>query len=150
MIKKTRTLLGRASAIFNYLDRFWVVDDPLPKSNFQEIGLSPREADRWLELIRYIQSQPLVGLTMKGKRTYVHLRENKFMQLMKKQFTDPDLEYNQRESALLLYFKSLLIHERLHGEPVTIEDLIEQTWVIDRPTIKRIAEDANSQLEDSD
>lgn len=143
MIKKTRTLLQRAKAIFRHLDFY---AEPIAKSKFQEIGISPREIGKWLELIQMIQSMPLLTLESSGVRTYVDLLENKFMLLMKRKYLDKNASYIEREGALLLYFKVLITVERLKGQDIDMEKIINEQWEIDRPTISRIAEDAISEI----
>ena len=144
MVKKRRTLLQRAKSIFGYLNYY---DEPIAKSRFQKIGISPREIDQWLELIQMIQSMPLVTVKSSDKRTYVDTLENKFMMLMKRKYLNQEVSYADREAAILLYFRVMLTFERLKGEDVDIEQLINKQWEIDRPTIMRIAEDAISEIE---
>lgn len=146
MVKKTRTLLERAQAIFRYIDDFWVISEPLVKSSFQDVGISPREMDRWIDLIQFIQAQPLLLSSNQGKRTYVDVLENKFMLLMKKQFLNPSLSYITRESALLLYFNALLTTEKTRENLPTIDEVVKQNLQLDRPTIRKLAEDALSEL----
>lgn len=146
MPKKNRTLLQRAAAIFDYLDTNCQPYEYLAKSTFQKIGISPREMDRWLELIIYIQSMPYLTITKERTRTYVGTLENKFMLLMRKNFLDQKRDIVERESAVLLYFKILLNHEKLRGEDISIEEIIAENWMLDRPTIRRIAKDAVNQL----
>ncbi|MHA2253759.1 MAG: hypothetical protein ACXAD7_25590 [Candidatus Kariarchaeaceae archaeon] len=144
MVKKTRTLRQRAEAIYSLLDNRDILTQGIPKSQFQEVGISPKDIENWIDLIQFIQSMPLLMTKKKGKRTYLDTIENKFMLLMKKQFLDKNRDLIERESALLLYFKSLLVNEKLKGKDVTIEELIESSVNIDRPTIKRIVEEALS------
>ena len=144
MVKKTRTLRQRAEAIYSLLDKRDIITQGVAKSQFQEVGISPKDIKNWIDLIQYIQSMPLLIVKEIGKRTYVDTLENKFMMLMKKHFLDENRDLIERESALLLYFKSMLVNEKLKGKDVTIEELIESSLNIDRPTIKRIAENALS------
>lgn len=144
MVKKRRTLLQRAKSIFGYITYY---DEPIAKSRFQKVGISPREIDQWLDLIQLIQSMPLVTVKSGGKRTYVDTLENKFMMLMKRKFLNQDASYEDREAAILLYFRTMLTFERLKGEDVDMDELINRRWEIDRPTIMRIAEDAISKIE---
>ncbi|MHA2030510.1 MAG: hypothetical protein ACXAB7_09740 [Candidatus Kariarchaeaceae archaeon] len=144
MVKKTRTLRQRAEAIYSLLDKYDIVSQPVPKSQFKEVGISPKDIENWIDLIQFIQSMPLLIVKKMGKRTYVDTIENKFMILMKKHFLDKNRDLIERESAVLLYFRSLLTIEKLKGKEVTIEELVDSNWNIDRPTIKRIAEDALS------
>lgn len=65
---------------------------------------------------------------------------------MKKIYFNQGKSEQDCESAILLYFKGLLAMERLTGEEVDIELLINQNWEISRPTIKRIASDAMKEL----
>jgi hypothetical protein len=144
MVKKRRTLLQRAKSIFNYLNYY---EEPIAKSRFQKVGISPREIDQWLELIQLIQSMPLVTVKSSNKRTYVDILENKFMMHMKRKYLNQDASYVEREGAILLYFRTMLTFERLKGEDVDMEELINRRWEIDRPTIMRIAEDAIAEIE---
>ena len=144
MVKKRRTLLQRAKSIFSYLIHY---DEPVAKSRFQKVGISPREIDQWLELIKEIQSMPLVTVKTSANRTYVDILENKFMMLMKRKYLDQNASYAEREGAILLYFRTLLTNERLKGEEVDMDELIRYAGEIDRPTIIRMAEDAISEIE---
>ena len=69
-----------------------------------------------------------------------------FMLLMRKTYLDSGKNLLERESALLLYFRTLLTVERLKGEEVDLQSIINEQWLIDRPTITRIAEDAISEI----
>lgn len=148
MVKKNRSLLERASAIFKYLEAYSDIStDPISKSEFQIVGISPRDMDRWIELITFIQSMPKLFVKKKGTRTYLSSIENKFMLHMKKIYQNPEKLEQDRESAILLYFKTLLAMERLTGEQVDIESIVNESWKIDRPTIVRLAEEALSKLD---
>lgn len=147
-MKKSRTLLDRAKAIFTFLEfnyEFYS-EQSIPKSKFQEIGISPREMENWLELIEFIQSKPQILVRREKKRTNISLIENKFMLHMKKLYMNSSMNDLDREGALLLYYKSMLNLEKAKAQDVSIENLIEENWKIDRPTIKRIAEDAYMEL----
>jgi hypothetical protein len=149
MKRKSRTLLERVHAIFDLFDNspYGVFGPPIPKSGFQYVGISPKDIDQWLELIMFIQQQPLLEVTRTGTRTYVDIRENRFMLLMKRRFLNVELSSTERESALLLYFRSLITEERLKGEEIDLQTLVDSQWTIDRPTVVRIAEEVLEELE---
>ncbi|MCE7734671.1 MAG: hypothetical protein GPJ54_07335 [Candidatus Heimdallarchaeota archaeon] len=143
MVKKKRSLIERANAIFKYIEQNSDFNSsPIAKSEFQKVGISPRDMDRWIELILMIQSNPRLTLVKKGKRTYLDLKDNKFTMHMRKIFQNQQKNYEERESALLLYFKAMLTLERIAGEPIDMESIVNEGWKIDRPTIVRIAEEA--------
>ncbi|OLS25248.1 MAG: hypothetical protein HeimC2_19240 [Candidatus Heimdallarchaeota archaeon LC_2] len=147
MVNKKRSLLERATAIFSYIEQNTDFNTkPIPKSEFQSVGISPRDMDRWIELIMLIQSMPQLIVKKMGKRTYVDSLDNKFTIHMKKTFLNQAKSYEERESALLLYFKALLTFERIRGEYIDIESIVNENWKIDRPTIVRIAEEALSEI----
>ena len=143
MLKKNRTLIERAEAIFNYIaENTDLSSDPIAKSEFQKVGISPKDMDRWIELILKIQSRPRLTVKSVGSRTYLHSLDNKFTMHMRRIFQNQDKNYEDRKSALLLYFNATLLMERLQGDHITVDSIIKESWEIDRPTIVRIAEEA--------
>jgi hypothetical protein len=141
VVKNKRSLIERATAIL--IKQFQMEQE----ITFEEWSKLPAtDMDRWIELIMYIQSMPRLEMSKKGRRTYLSTLENKFMLLVKKIYLDQKKSYQYRESALLLYFKGLLALERLKGDPMDIGTIVNESWIIDRPTIVRIAEEAFSEL----
>lgn len=53
--RKTKTLLERVTQIFEFMTE---QDRPIYKSDLRAIGLSSKNAEQWIEIIRLIQSQP--------------------------------------------------------------------------------------------
>ena len=73
--KNRRTLLERAQAIFKLVE---YEDDPFPKSKLQKVGLNPATAEKWLDLIVYIQKQPRIRLIRTRKYTIIEKHEQKY------------------------------------------------------------------------
>lgn len=65
---------------------------------------------------------------------------------MKKISQDPTKEYDERMSATLLYFRTSLLMERLLGETIDVDKIIQESWEIDRPTIVKIAEEGRNAI----
>lgn len=147
MVNKNRSLIERATAIFDYIEANTDFNtSPIPKSQFQKIGISPRDIDRWIELILMIQSMPRLKVLKKGKRTYLDSLDNKFTMHMRKIFQNQDKNYEDRKSAINLYLNAIMAIERVRGESIDMESIINENWKIDRPTIVRIAEEALSEF----
>ena len=105
-----RTLQERAEDIFRFID-----DQPEPflKSEFQEIGLNPKTAESWIQLIEYIQSQPRIRVTKMGSHTYVERLENKYLTMMRKRILDSNLSLIERTNAMNDYINALLTLEKI-------------------------------------
>jgi hypothetical protein len=110
--KRSRTLQERAEQIFRYIDR---QTEPFPKSDFKDIGLNPKTAESWIQLIEYIQSQPRIRVTKMGSQTYIERLENKYLSMMRKRIIDSNLSLKERTDAMNDYINALLTLE-------TIED----------------------------
>ena len=145
---KRRSLLERVNAIFRFIDVHihWADQTQISKSEFQKIGFSPRDMDQWIELITTIQSSPRITLVQKGKRKYIDQHDNKFTLYMKRIFLNPSKDYEERKSALLLYFHALIALEKMKADYVDIEGIIKESWELDKPTIVRMTDKALTDL----
>ncbi|NHJ48725.1 MAG: hypothetical protein FK733_13150 [Asgard group archaeon] len=110
-----RTLKERVEAIFKFIDQ---QDEVFPKSRLKEIGLNPVVAEKWLELIVYIQSQPKIRLVQSENNTLIEKIEGKYQALMRKQMTDETIPFEERLQSTTDYLKSLYARERLEMERV--------------------------------
>jgi len=108
--KRSRTLQQRAEQIFKYIDR---QPEPFLKSEFQKIGLNPKTAESWIQLIEYIQSQPRIRVTKMGSHTYVERLENKYLTMMRKRILDSNLSLKERTDAMNDYINALLTLEKI-------------------------------------
>jgi len=117
--KNRRTMIERAKAIFNLID---YLDEPFPKSQLQNIGLNPATADKWLDLIVYIQKQPRIRLIKTKRTTIIEKHEQRYHTMSREIFMDPAKSYEERFNALRDYFNALVISERLRDQveiPIT-------------------------------
>lgn len=108
--KRSRTLKQRAEQIFRYIDR---QPEPFPKSEFKAIGLNPKTAESWIQLIEYIQSQPRIRVTKMGSQTYIERLENKYLTMMRKRILDSNLSLKERTDAMNDYINALLTLEKI-------------------------------------
>ena len=108
--KRSRTLQQRAEQIFKYIDK---QPEPFLKSEFQEIGLNPKTAESWIQLIEYIQSQPRIRVTKMGSHTYIERLENRYLIMMRKRILDSNLSLKERTDAIHDYINALLTLERI-------------------------------------
>ena len=111
--KNRRTLLERAKAIFNFID---YLDEPFAKSQLQDIGLNPATADKWLDLIVYIQRQPRIRLIKTRRTTIIEKHEQKYHTMSREIFMDTTKSYEERFNALRDYFNALVTSERLRDQ----------------------------------
>ena len=111
--KNRRTLIERAKAIFDLVD---YLDEPFPKSQLQDIGLNPATADKWLDLIVYIQRQPRIRLIKTKRTTIIEKLEQKYHTMSREIFLDPRRSYEERFNALRDYFNALITSERLRDQ----------------------------------
>jgi hypothetical protein len=107
-LSSRRTLLERAQAIFRLLEES---NDPIPKSKLKEIGLNPSTAEKWLELIMYIQQQPLIRLVKTESNTIVIKVEGRYHAMSRRAFQDSDLTYEQRLRSIDSYLRALVARE---------------------------------------
>lgn len=103
-----RTLLERAEAIFSLLEEN---PDPIPKSRLKEVGLNPKTAESWLELIMYIQQKPLIRLVKTETNTIVVKVEGRYHAMSRRAFQDSDLTYEQRLGSIESYLRALVARE---------------------------------------
>ncbi|NHJ05510.1 MAG: hypothetical protein EAX90_11850 [Candidatus Heimdallarchaeota archaeon] len=104
-----RTLQERVEDIFKFIDKQDIV---FPKSRLKEIGLNPTVAEKWLELIEFIQSQPKIRLVQSENNTLIEKIEGKYQALMRKHITDETIPFEQRLQSTTDYLKSLYLRER--------------------------------------
>jgi hypothetical protein len=105
-----RTLLQRAKDIFNLIDN---EDDSFPKSNLKYVGLNPDTAEKWLELIVFIQNQPRIRLIKTSRNTLVEKLERKFSQMSLKYFLDESQPLETRLQSLRDYADSIIFQQRI-------------------------------------
>ena len=108
--RRSRTLKQRAEQIFKFID---MQPEPFPKSEFKEIGLNPKTAESWIQLIEYIQSQPRIRVTKLGAQTYLERLENRYLTMMRKRILDADLSLKERTNAMNDYINALLTLEKI-------------------------------------
>ena len=123
--KNRRTMIERAKAIFDLIDH---IDEPIPKSQLQDIGLNPATADKWLELILYIQKQPRIRLVKTKRTTIIERHEQKYHAMSREIYMDSTKSYEERFNALRDYFNALVISERLRDQ---VEIPISTTYYSD-------------------
>ncbi len=114
-----RTMLERAKAIFDFIEQ---LDEPFTKSQLQDIGLNPATADKWLNLILFIQKKPRLRLIKTGRITIIDKHEQRFHTMSREIFMDSTKSYEERFNALRDYFNALVTSERLRGQveiPIT-------------------------------
>lgn len=105
-----RTLLERAKDIFNLIE---TEEDSFPKSNLKYAGLNPETAEKWLELIIFIQNQPRIRLVKTSRNTVVEKLEKKFSQMSLKSFLDETKTLETRLQSLRDYADSIIFQQRL-------------------------------------
>lgn len=123
--KNRRTMMERAKAIFDFIE---YLDEPFAKSQLQEIGLNPATADKWLDLIVFIQKQPRIRLIKTKRNTIIEKHEQKFHTMSREIFMDPTKSYEERFNALQDYLKSLITSERIRDQ---VEIPISTTYFSD-------------------
>ncbi|MCK4895381.1 MAG: hypothetical protein KAS47_01130 [Candidatus Heimdallarchaeota archaeon] len=105
-----RTLIERAEAIFKLIEK---EDDPFPKSKLQDIGLNPSTAEKWLELITFIQRKPRIRMIKTGTSTIIEQTETGYHVMSREIFMDTKRSYKERFHALQSYLSALITTERL-------------------------------------
>ncbi|MGY5857754.1 MAG: hypothetical protein RTU63_00175 [Candidatus Thorarchaeota archaeon] len=108
--KRSRTLQQRAEQIFKFIDR---QPEPFPKSELKDIGLNPKTAESWIQLIDYIQSQPRIRVTKMRSQTYIERLENRYTTMMRKRILDSNLTLKERTDAMNDYINALLTLEKI-------------------------------------
>ena len=106
-------MIERAKAIFAFID---YLDEPFAKSQLQEIGLNPATADKWLDLIMYIQKQPRIRLIKTRRTTIIEKHEQRYHTMSREIFMNPAKSYKERFNALRDYFNALVTSERLRDQ----------------------------------
>ena len=105
-----RTLFERAEKIFEIIND---EDQPFPKSYLYKAGLNSITAEKWLELITFIQSQPRIRLVKTNKTAIIEKLEKKFSQMSLKFFLDDSQPLEKRLQSLGAYADSIIVSERL-------------------------------------
>ena len=105
-----RSLLQRAEKIFDIIDK---EEDIFPKSNLKDAGLSPEAAEKWLELIVFIQNQPRIKVTKTKRNTFVEKIGGKFSQMSLNFFLDDKQPIEKRLQSLEAYAQSIFVKQRL-------------------------------------
>ena len=123
--KNRRTMIQRAKAIFDFIE---YLDEPFTKSQLQEIGLNPATADKWLDLIVFIQRQPRIRLIKTKRNTIIEKHEQKYHTMSRETFMDTTKSYEERFNALRDYFNALIVSERLRDQ---VEIPISTTYYTD-------------------
>ena len=108
-----RTLQERIEAIFQFIDG---QNEIFPKSRLKDIGLNPKTAGKWLNLIEYIQNQPKIRLIQTAHNTLIEKVEGKYQAMMRKMFIDETVPFEERLQYVTDYLKSLYARERLGDE----------------------------------
>ena len=111
--KNRRTMIERAKAIFDLIE---YLDEPFAKSQLQDIGLNPATADKWLNLIVFIQKQPRIRLVKSKRTTIIEKHEQRFHTMSREIFMDSNRSYEERFNALQDYLSALVTSERLHDQ----------------------------------
>ena len=109
-LSSRRTLLQRAEEIFNIIDN---EEKSFPKSRLKNAGLNPDTAEKWLELIVFIQNQPRIRLIKTSRNTVVEKLEKKFSQMSLKYFLDENQPLEMRLRSLEAYADSIIVTQRL-------------------------------------
>jgi len=104
-----RTMQERAEAIFAFIER---QENVFPKSRLREIGINPTVAEKWLELIVFIQSQPKIRLIKSENNTLIEKLEGKYQALMRKRMTDDTIPFEERLQSTTDYLKSQYLREK--------------------------------------
>jgi len=109
MVKKSRTLLQRAKEIFSLIEN---EENSFPKSRLKNAGFNPDTAEKWLELIIFIQRQPRIRLIKTTRNTVVEKLEGRFSQMSLKYFLDETQPLERRLRSLGAYADSIIVQQR--------------------------------------
>lgn len=120
MSKTRRTLLERVQDIFNYIE---TRQQPFTKSNLKKIGLSPKAAEKWLNLIEYIQAQPRIRVIRTEHNTIIEKIEGKYQAVLRRRITDQNLSYEERIISNEDYLRTLYTRERVGLERFPTGDI---------------------------
>lgn len=108
--RQSRSMIERVQAIFDLIEH---EELPLAKTNLSKIGLSPSTAEKWFNLIIFIQNQPKIRLIKTKRYTFVEPLESKYQLMSLRNFFDPNRSLEERLKSIEDYSKSLLFQERL-------------------------------------
>ena len=102
--------MQRAKDIFKLIDN---EEGSFPKSKLKEVGLNPDTAEKWLDLIEFIQQQPTIRVIKTERNTVVEKIGTKYSQMSLKDFLDETQPLERRERSLDDFAVSVLVQERL-------------------------------------
>ena len=148
--RHSRSMIERVQAIFDLIGQ---EELPLAKTTLSKIGLSPATAEKWFNLIIFIQNQPKIRLIKTKRYTFVEPLESKYQLMSLKNFLDPRRPLEERLKSIEDYTKSLLFQERLFNrqeddaEKRTTEIIKEKKDKTEE--IKRIKENRAEMIEDT-
>jgi len=108
--RSSRSLLERAEQIFDVISK---EEDIFPKSNLRDARLSPAAAEKWLELITFIQNQPRIKVIKTKRNTFVEKIGGKFSQMSLNFFLDENQPIEKRLQSLEAYAQSIFVQQRL-------------------------------------
>ncbi|WP_371804328.1 hypothetical protein [Candidatus Lokiarchaeum ossiferum] len=108
-VKQRRTNQERIEDIFKFIEK---QNGVFPKSQLKEVGLSPSAAEKWLNIIEFIQAQPKIRLIKTKNTTLVEKIEGKYQVYMRKLMIDESIPPEQRIEASNNYLRSLYSRER--------------------------------------
>jgi hypothetical protein len=107
--RRSKTITERVELIFKFIE---AQPEPFPKSDFKKIGLNPKDAEKWIRLIEYIQSQPRIRVVRMGSSTFIEKLENRYLSMLRKRILDSDLTLKERSATMDDYIAALITLER--------------------------------------
>ena len=120
MSTSRRTIIERVEAIFKYID---LQNQPFAKSKLKEIGLNPKAAEKWLDLIEYVQSQPKIRVIKTEHNTIIEKLEGKIQAVLRKRILDQNLTFEDRVQTSEDYLKTLYTREQIGLERFSKEEI---------------------------
>ena len=120
MSTSRRTIIERVEAIFKYID---LQNQPFAKSKLKEIGLNPKAAEKWLDLIEYIQSQPKIRVIKTEHNTIIEKLEGKYQAVLRRRIMDQNLSFEDRVQTSEDYLKALYTREQIGLERFSKEEI---------------------------
>lgn len=107
--KNRRSIFERVKAIFRFIN---AQEEAFAKSRFKEVGFNPMAAEKWLNLIQFIQSQPKIRVVKTKHNTIIEKIELNYHTMMMKRIMDENLSYEERWQSVGDYFRALYTQER--------------------------------------
>jgi hypothetical protein len=108
--KNRRSIKERVEAIFDFIS---AQGEAFAKSNFKKIGLNPAAAEKWLNIIVYIQNQPKIRVLKTGHNTIIEKIEGKYHTVLMKRITNEKLSFEERLKSLTDYLGALYAREQI-------------------------------------